>query len=308
MAIKLKLSFGGVLRRITVPEPLTFSTVAQLAAELYDCAAPHFTYQDDEGDTITASSDSELREAAEMPRGDGLALRLDVVVPQATAKLARSRSRGASDTCADGSGRDDESSSCTVPFSYCAETLCVTGHENGDVYDGVYRARPSAQVNNAPLYELIHKEESASGGQVQAQAQGQATRATTKAFVFRHPCQFTRSGFVWVLQPLPPPAVDGEAFDGDWEWRANAYGVGDTEPWDADWGHQFVVKRSPISLDSADASGAGAGAGAGTGRDVSFSDASWTAPTVVHEGVLCDGCASTTRCPHTVEGDRKSVV
>ena len=43
-------------------------------------------------------------------------------------------------------------------------------------------------------------------------------------YIFRHPVAFTASGWVWVVQPIPPTT----------EWRANAY-VDAEWPWQGNW-------------------------------------------------------------------------
>jgi len=101
----------------------------------------------------------------------------------------------------------------TIPIPPTVDFPRVVGH-NDDSYNGTYFMSSSyGDVNGWPVFSTDNI--------------GNAQR-----FIFRFPVKFTKSGFVWVLQPFPP---------GTMEWNANAYGYGNSDPWLADWGNITVV-------------------------------------------------------------------
>ena len=112
--------------------------------------------------------------------------------------------------------RDYNITNTTVPIPPTVDFPRVVGHED-DSYNGTYFISTLyGYVNDWPVF---------STGKV----------GGVQRFIFRYPVKFTKSGFVWVLQPLPP---------GTPEWSANAYGCGDKDPWLADWGNTTIVNAN----------------------------------------------------------------
>eukprot|EP01112_Ceratiomyxa_fruticulosa_P024200 TRINITY_DN970_c0_g2_i6.p1 TRINITY_DN970_c0_g2~~TRINITY_DN970_c0_g2_i6.p1 ORF type:complete len:379 (+),score=93.84 TRINITY_DN970_c0_g2_i6:2308-3444(+) len=77
--ITLKFKHGKEIRRLTVEQPLTYTTVTQLISQLFpDLTNYTLKYEDPDGDKITVSSQGEIQEAVSVALGTNNVLRFFV--------------------------------------------------------------------------------------------------------------------------------------------------------------------------------------------------------------------------------------
>lgn len=79
--MKLKVSYSGDIRRLTLPPNIDYAALADLLRQTYSLGPLRIEYKDDEGDLVTMSSDAELTEAIRIASANLLRLNVKLEHP-----------------------------------------------------------------------------------------------------------------------------------------------------------------------------------------------------------------------------------